>query len=86
MILEHISEEMDELALELKAKLEELSTAFEDNAAILMVKMRELKKATDEQHEHLKKEIAALRASLKETWDEWVAVTKKASLQYEFAH
>mgnify|MGYP000580561647 CR=1 FL=1 len=36
--------------------------------------------------EVLQKEIKQLRASLKETWDEWVEVTQDAAKQYHFAH
>lgn len=86
MILEHISEEMDEFAAELREKLEELSAAFEEKAAALMVKVRELKQATDEQRKRLQREISELRASLKQTWDEWIAVTRMAARQYEFSH
>jgi len=86
MILDHISDEMDEFAAELREKLEELSTAFEEKASALMLKVRELKKATDEQRKRLQREIAELRASLKETWDEWIAVTRMAARQYELAH
>jgi len=86
MILEHISEEVDEYATELKVKLEELSEAFEKKASLLMSKLRELKQASEAQREKLKAEIKALRASLKETWDEWVAVTRMAAEQYQLAH
>lgn len=86
LILEHISEEMDEFATELKERLEELSEAFEEKASALMVKARELKQATAEQRKKLQAEIKALRASLKETWDEWVELTRLAASQYEFAH
>ncbi|MGB0743641.1 MAG: fatty acid desaturase [Opitutales bacterium] len=86
MILEHISDEADEFAAELRKKLEELSTAFEEKAATLLVKIRELKKATAEQRERLQLEIASLKASLKKIWDEWVAITHMAARQYKLAH
>jgi stearoyl-CoA desaturase (delta-9 desaturase) len=86
MILDHISGEMDEYAAELKAKLEELSAAFEEKASALMLKVRELKQASAEQKARIQHEIKQLRASLKETWNEWVAVTRMAAKQYEFAH
>ena len=86
LILEHLSHEVDDLAAEMKQKLEELSTAFEDKAAILMNKVRELKQASADQRAKLQKEIKELRASLKETWDEWVALTRQATQQYQLAH
>jgi ElaB/YqjD/DUF883 family membrane-anchored ribosome-binding protein len=51
-----------------------------------MAKARELKQATAEQKAHIQQEIKQLRASLKETWDEWVEVTRAAAKQYQFAH
>lgn len=86
MILEHISDEADEFAAELRDQLEELSAAFDEKSTALMVKVREFKKATDGQRKHLKREINALRASLKEIWDEWIALTRMAARQYELAH
>lgn len=86
MILEHISGEMDELATELKHKLEELSAAFEEKATALMLKIRELKQASEDQRKAIQREIKALRQSLKETWNEWVEVTRLAANQYQLAH
>ena len=51
-----------------------------------MAKVRELKQASDEQRANLQKEVKALKASLKETWDEWVALTREAGRIYELAH
>lgn len=86
MIIEHLEEQMDAVATELKIKLEEVSTAFEEKAAAVMLKVRELKQASDNQRAEIQQEIKALRASLKETWDEWVALTKQAAKDYELAH
>lgn len=86
MILDHISGEMDELATELKQKLEELSDTFEEKASALMLKLRELKQASDDQRQAIQREIKALRQSLKETWKEWVEVTRMAANQYQLAH
>ncbi|MGB0263745.1 MAG: acyl-CoA desaturase [Opitutales bacterium] len=86
LILDHLSHEVDELATEFKHKLEEVADVFEDKAAILMQKARELKLASDEQRSHLQKEIKELRASLKITWNEWVALTRHATQHYELAH
>lgn len=86
MILEHISDEADEFAAELRIKLEELSTAFEEKSSTLMVKARELKQASAEQRKYLKQEVRALRAALKKIWHEWIALTRQAARQYELAH
>lgn len=86
MMIEHLEDEAGELAAELKVKLEELSVVFEEKAAAVMVKVRELKQASEDQKASLEKEIKALRASLKETWDEWVLLTKQATKQFDFGH
>ncbi|MEN8662693.1 MAG: acyl-CoA desaturase [Lentimonas sp.] len=86
MMVDHLNDEAGELAAELKVKLEELSAVFEDKAAAVMVKVRELKQASDDQKAALGQEIKVLRASLKETWKEWVALTRQAMKQYDFDH
>jgi stearoyl-CoA desaturase (delta-9 desaturase) len=86
LIIEHLGEEMDAVAAELKAKLEEVSAVFEEKAATVMLKARELKQASDEQSKAIKKELKTLRASLKVTWNEWLALTKQATKDYELAH
>lgn len=86
MIIEHLEEEMDAVAAELKTKLEEVSATFESKAAEIMVKARELKQASDEQSKSIQKELKAMRASLKVTWNEWITLTKQVTKQYELAH
>ena len=86
LILEHISDEMDELAAELRVRLEELAQNFEKKSSMLMLKLRELKKATAEQRKRLMREIRELRASLKQTWDEWIELTRLAAREYQLAH
>ena len=51
-----------------------------------MLKARELKQASDDQNKSLQKEVKALRASLKDTWNEWIALTKQVTKQYDLAH
>ncbi len=86
LILEHLETELDAVATELKAKLEDISTVFEEKAAVIMLKARELKQASDDQNKSLQKEIKALRASLKDTWNEWIVLTKQVTKQYDLAH
>ena len=86
LLVEHLSEEVGELAAEMKHKIEDLATVFEDKAAALTLKLRELKQASADQRAKLEAEIRSLRASLKQTWDEWVALTRQASKQFQLAH
>ncbi len=86
MILEHIRDEADEFAAELRVKLEELSVAFEEKSSALMLKARELKQASAEQRKHIQREISALKSALKQIWNEWIALTRMAARQYELHH
>jgi len=86
MILEHLHEEMDEFATELKRRLEHLSERFDETASQLKVKLRELKKASSAQRQLLMREIKDLRLRLKAIWDEWVEVTTTAAREYQLAH
>lgn len=86
MIIRHLEEEMDAVAAELKARLEELSKVFEDKATAIMLKVRELKQATKAQKKIILAELKALRASLKKTWSEWVALTRQVASRYQLAH
>jgi stearoyl-CoA desaturase (delta-9 desaturase) len=86
LIIEHLEEEMGAVAAALKVELEEVSAIFEEKAAAVMLKVRELKQASTEQSEAIKLEIKSLRASLKVTWDEWVALTTQVAKDYELAH
>lgn len=86
MILQHLEEEMDAVATELKARLEGLAKNFEEKAAAIMLKARELKQATHEQRKKILAELKTLRASLKETWSEWVELTGQVARQYQLAH
>lgn len=86
MMVKHLEDEAGELAAELKIKLEELSAIFEGRAAAVMMKVRELKQASEDQKSSLEKEIKALRASLKESWSDWVALTRQATKQFDFGH
>ncbi|MGK0309392.1 MAG: stearoyl-CoA desaturase (delta-9 desaturase) [Lentimonas sp.] len=86
MIIEHLEEEMDAVAAELKIKLEDLAKLFEEKASAIMLKARELKQATDGQKKKILAELKALRASLKETWSEWVVLTGQVAKQYQLAH
>jgi stearoyl-CoA desaturase (delta-9 desaturase) len=86
LLLENLSGEVDELAAELRAKLEELSKAFEEQAAAITRKGRALKQANESQQKSIEKELKIERASLKAIWNEWVALTRKVSQNYQLAH
>jgi len=86
LILGYLEVEMDDAAAELKKKLEEVSAVFEEKAAVIVLKARELKRASDDQKKSLQIDIKAQRASLRITWNEWIALTKQVAKQYNLAH
>ncbi len=86
LIFDHLSQELDETATELKRKLEELAHAFDSKASMLTRKYAELKRATAEQKRLIKIEIRRLRQELHATWRAWVETTKMAANMYELAH
>ena len=86
LILEHMNEEIDEIAIEMKTKLEKLATSFEITASTLIAKINELKQATHEARAKINDEIKTLRAELKQNWKEWIVLTRMATKRYAIAH
>ncbi len=86
LFIEHLNGEVDEMAAEFREKLEDLSAVFEERSAALMLKVRELKQASEDQKTTIQNEVKTLRALLKETWNEWVKLTSSAAKHYKLAH
>ena len=86
LIVEHLSEEVDEAASELRAKIEALAAQFDAKTLELMNKLREFKDSSSTQRNALKNEIKLLRRSLKGHWGEWVELTKATVQQYDIVH
>ncbi|MFP4167014.1 MAG: fatty acid desaturase [Opitutales bacterium] len=86
LILAHLKEERDDFAADLKTRLENLSARFEENASALMQKLRELKEAGSSQRKELREEVKRLRASVRTSWKEWVALTRMVAQNYELGH
>ncbi len=86
LLLERLHHEMDEFASEMRTKLEELATAFEARASLMMKKLRECKEATSDRRRQLRAEIRHLEREMREMWREWVSLTKAAARQYQLAH
>lgn len=83
LLMDHLKEEACETAAEFCIKVENLSALYEEKSAALSNKLREFKQATAEQHDQLKEEIQILRAALKQAWEDWVALTKLATKQFQ---
>jgi stearoyl-CoA desaturase (delta-9 desaturase) len=86
LLVEHLREEMDELAHEIANRLEELSLRFEALSSKLMATMRELKSAEADRRRELKREVRRLREDLRLQWREWVELTRQATRQYQLDH
>ena len=86
LILSHLSEEVDEAAVELRKKIEDLAAHFDAHTLELMNKLRELKEVSQAQRSKLQSEIKELRRGLKSSWSEWVDLTTAAVRQYDIAH
>lgn len=86
LLLEHLHHEMDELAAETRAKLEELAAAFEARASVMMRKLAEFKKSSSKKRRQLRAEIRHMERELRVMWKEWVSLTKMAAQRYELAH
>ena len=86
ILLERLSEEVDEIAAEWKHKIETLSSRFEEISINLNNKIRELKGVRKSQKITLEKEIRLLKSNLNHTWKEWLDLTDITSKQFKLEH
>lgn len=86
LILDWLRDEADELAVEIREKLDELANTFDETASILAERMRDIRKAGTEKRRLLRLEIRRLRAALRELWREWIALTSYVCKRYRIAH
>ncbi|MCC5834647.1 MAG: acyl-CoA desaturase [Opitutales bacterium] len=82
LFMERLSKESDALALDLRARIEELSAKFESNATALSRTLRDLRSASEHQRNLLRIEIRRLRRELRATWKAWVSLTRWAANRY----
>lgn len=86
LFLEHLSEELDETAADLRKRLDEIANTFDANTAALLAKYRELKRATGEKKEILRIEIRRLKREVRANWQAWVELSSIAAQRYLPAH
>ncbi len=86
LLLDRLSNEVDDLARELREKLEQLAATFETNATTLARIMREAKEGSKEKRDLLRIEIRRLKRELRATWKAWLALTHLASKRYALTH
>jgi len=86
LILDWLRDEADELATEIKGRLDELASSFDETASMLSERMREIRQAGSDKRRLLKLEIRRLRTLLRVLWREWIALTSYATKRYRIAH
>ena len=86
LILNRLSEEVDEIASEWTHKVETLAEQFDEISSALSSKIRELKTVKGMQKIDLEKEVKTLKSNLNTTWDEWIQMTRIAAKKFELAH
>ena len=86
ILLERLSEEVDEIALEWRKKIEALSNQFNEASTKLSSKIRELKNVSSDQKIQLEKEIKSLKLSLNTKWNEWIELTNLTTKEFELVH
>ncbi len=86
LLLERLAEEVDEMALDVRHRLEDLAGKFESHASAITRKYAELKNASAEKRAQIQAEIRQLRSELQSLWKEWVHLTEQAARQYQLAH
>ncbi|MBH54522.1 MAG: fatty acid desaturase [Opitutaceae bacterium] len=86
LLLERFKSELDEKAVELQKRAEELAHTFEEKASIILAKIRELQKSTAAKRKELKVEIRELRKELQIHWKDWIELTQYAVSNYSITH
>ena len=86
LLLDRLSEEVDDIANEWKNKIHSLASRFEEISLNLNKKLRELKDARKNQKINLEKEIKQLRSNLNITWKEWIELTQRTTKQFKLVH
>ena len=86
LLLQRFKHELDDAAMELRKRAEEMAHSFEETASQLLKKIREMKEATEARRKMLKQEIRELRRELRDMWKEWISLTQQVVKQYGLAH
>ena len=86
MILECLRNEIDETASEFRQKMEDLAEAYHSKATLLNKKLRQMREESEEQRQHLLKEVRELKKELRYLWKSWVALTSEMTRQYRVGH
>ncbi len=85
LFLSRLNDELDELAHELKRRLHDVSTSFEQNAARLVL-IQDIKQASSHKKDLLSIELRHLKRELRANWHSWLSLTHLASRHYAVAH
>jgi len=75
----------DELAEEIRVKLDEFDQSFQEKADALVIKLSELKSASKSKRRLIKLEIRRLNEELRATWKAWLTLTAFTAERYQLA-
>ena len=81
LLLQRCRHEVDDAAIALRRRAEQKAKTFEETAAKLFRKIREMRKARTSRRKRLKLEIRELKVELRQMWKEWVALTQQGLRQ-----
>jgi len=76
----------DELAADIRVKLDEFEQSFQDKADAVMAMLDELKTASKTKRQLIKLEVRRLNRELRATWRAWVSLTAFIAERYPLAH
>ncbi len=86
LFLTRLNDEIDELASELKRRLHDVSTRFEQNAARFVALIQDIKRSSHHQKTLLSIEARHLKRELRANWKSWLSLTSLANRHYTLAH
>ena len=66
--------------------MEDLAEAYHSKATLLNKKLRQMREESEEQRQHLLKEVRELKKELRYLWKSWVALTSEMTRQYRVGH
>ena len=76
----------DELAADIRVKLDECEQSFQEKADAVMVMLGELKTASKAKRQSIKLEVRRRQRELKATWKAWLSLTAFIAERYPLAH
>ncbi len=86
LLLPLLQSHWDDLAADVRGKLEEFERSFQEKADALMAMADECHTASKEKRQWIKLEVRRLKRELRTTWKTWVSLTAFAADRYGLSH